>query len=188
MADRVWNQCMVDIECCGVERDAALMAIGAVMFNIHDYTIGPTINIPVHVATSVRLGMKMEPAAFLWWLRQGDDARNAVSFNLVDVRVALDKFSLWCSQHSRKQDLRTWGNAASFDLGILGHAYALADKDKPWTFGKETCFRTVRNMNNHIEYDPANRGTTHHDALADAVFQVEHLFKIRRYNLEHPRA
>ncbi len=181
----IWNQLMIDIECAGTERDAALMSIGAAFFDLHSYKIGPTFILPVHLATSVRLGMKMYPETIIWWLRQGDDARNAVCFNMVDIRVALERFSTWCAENSRRQDLRTWGNAASFDLGILGYAYHLADMPAPWTFGKETCFRTVRNMNTHVEYDPATRQSVHHNALDDSLFQIEHLFKIRRFNLEH---
>ena len=33
-----------------------------------------------------------------------------------------------------------------------------------------------------IEYNPAEKGTGNHNALADAQFQVQHLFKIANRN------
>lgn len=180
-----WNQLMIDIECAGTGRNAALMAIGAAFFDIHKYEIGPTFVVPIHVVTSVRLGMEIEPSAFLWWLRQGEAARRAVTQSLVRVEDALDQLTAYIEANSRPKDLRVWGNSSSFDMGITANAYRLAGKEVPWGFGKETCFRTVRNMNSHVVYAPSEREGTHHEALDDALFQIEHLFKIRKFNLIH---
>jgi len=181
----IWNQLMIDIECAGTKHDAAIMAIGGAFFDLHRYEIGPTFVVPVHVATSVAVGMRIYPDAFIWWLRQGEEARRAVSYNLVGIHDALDQFSAFCEEHSRCRDLRTWGNSSRFDLGITSFAYDCVGKELPWGFGKETCFRSIRNMNSHVEYDPAARISTHHNALDDAIFQVEHLFRIRKFNLKH---
>lgn len=176
---------MLDVECAGTTRSAALMAIGAAFFDLHTYEIGPTFIVPVHVATSVDIGMVIEPAAFIWWLRQSDEARAGVSYSLLEIHTALDLLSAFCAENCRKQDVRVWGNSSAFDMSIMNFAYDKCGREMPWNFGKESCFRTVRNMNSHIEYDPAARASTHHNALDDVVFQIEHLFKIRRYNLEH---
>lgn len=182
-----WSQCMIDVEAMGKRSDAALVSIGAAFFNLHDYTIGPRFHRPIHLATSVSLGMKMYPDTVIWWLRQSDEARRAISYNLLPIADVLDEFRAWLNAHGRKQDVRTWGNSARFDMGILDTAYHLKDgyEQEPWAWNLETCFRTVRNMNAHVEYDPTQRTSTHHNAADDAVFQIEHLFKIRRFNLEH---
>lgn len=185
---RVWNQVMVDVECAGTTRNAALMAIGAACFDIHKLEVGPTFVVPVHVATSVRLGMVIEPGGFLFWLRQGEEARKAVAYNLVAVEEALDRFTAWMTEHTRPKDVRVWGNSSSFDMSILGNVYNLTDRTMPWQFGRETCFRSVREMNKQVPYVPELRATVHHNALDDSLFQIEHLFKIKRYNDEHPRA
>lgn len=176
---------MIDVECMGTRNDAALMSIGAAFFNLHDYTIGPTFHRPIHLSTSVKLGMKMYPETVLWWLRQSDAARKSIAYNLLPIEQVLIEFREWLSAHGRKQDVRTWGNSARFDMGVLDTAYWLMGADIPWAWNLETCFRTVRNMNAHVEYDPAKRVSTHHNAVDDAVFQIEHLFAIRRFNLEH---
>lgn len=182
----IWNQLMLDVECAGTTRSAAIMAIGAAFFDLHRYEIGPTFIIPVHVATSVAIGMQIEPGGFLFWLRQSNEARNGVAYNLVDIHTALDRFNAFCAENCRRQDVRAWGNSSAFDMSIMNFAYDKCGKEMPWGFGKESCFRTVRNMNAHVPYEPTKeRGSTHHNALDDVVFQIEHLFKIRRFNLEH---
>ena len=66
-----------------------------------------------------------------------------------------------------------------YDMTIVGGAYNRLGKKAPWYWTNERCFRTVRNMHPTIEYDPSQKGEGAHNALADAVFQVEHLFKIK---------
>lgn len=181
----MWNQLMIDIETMGGPPDGALIAIGGALFDLQRYEIGPTFVMPVHLATSVRLGMKIDPSTVMWWMRQSDAARMAVVNSTSDVLKVLQAFNDWLAEHTRRQDLRVWGNGSTFDLTIMGTAYSLAGMTVPWTYGKETCFRTVRNMNSHVPYDPSARTTVHHNALDDSLFQIEHLFRIRRYNLEH---
>ena len=44
------------------------------------------------------------------------------------------------------------------------------------------CFRTVQNQYPQVVYDPSEKGEGAHNALTDAVFQVNHLFKIKNRN------
>lgn len=183
-----WPHLMVDVECMGTKSTAALMSIGGVFFDPATLTIGPTFHKPIHIVTSVKLGMQIEPEAVLFWLRQDQAAREAVMFNLLPIEMVLTDFAAWAGEHGRKDGFRIWGNSARFDLGILETAYNLAGIKVPWAWGLETCFRTVRNMHAHVEYDPANQKTgIAHSAVDDCIFQIEHLFKIKRYNDGHPR-
>lgn len=185
----VWNQLMVDVECMGTTSEAALMSIGAAFFNLETYEVGPSFCMPIHLATSVSLGMKMEPATVLWWLRQSDAARRGITFGLNDITKVLREFKEFYVSNCRPQDTRTWANSARFDLGILETAYRLAGVDVPWRWNLETCFRTVRGLNPHIIYDPATQKQgVAHDAVDDAIFQIGHLFKIKQYNDAHPRS
>ena len=40
----------------------------------------------------------------------------------------------------------------------------------------------MRNIYPHVEYDPGEKGAGAHNALTDAIFQAEHLFKIKNRN------
>lgn len=175
---------MVDIEAMGTTPDAALMQIGAVFFDLQTMTMGPQFLMNVHLATAVRDGGVIEPATVLWWLGQSDEARK-VRFNGVDIKDVLREFKLWVLGACRLQDVRPWGNSASFDLGIIGSAYRRAGIEPPWRWSNERCFRTVRRIYPQVEYNFEAKGDGAHNALVDAQFQVEHLFKIKRAVAAH---
>lgn len=180
---------MVDTETMGTRSDAALVSIGAAFFDMRTYEIGPTFHMPIHLATSVRLGMKIEPEAVLFWLRQEQKARESIMFNLRTIEDVLTEFSAYLHRHGDVKATRMFGNSARFDLGILETAYNLAGIKVPWAWGLETCFRTIRSLHPHVLYDPATQKVgVAHTADYDAIFQIEHLFKIRRHNLAHPRS
>ena len=170
---------MVDVECMGTGPNAALMQLGCVFFDLQTQTLGPRFLRNIHLATAVRDGGVIEPGTVLWWLGQSDEARK-VRFNAVDIKEVLREFRLWVAGVCRFEDVRPWGNSASFDLGILGSAYKRMGVDAPWVHWNERDFRTVRNLYPSVEYDPKQKGDSAHDALADAIFQAEHLMKIKR--------
>jgi hypothetical protein len=174
-----WDDLMIDTETMGLPPDGALMSIGAVFFNLETQTLGPTFLRTINLATAVRDGATLNPGTIIWWLGQSDEARKAVRFSAEDIRTTLADFSEFIAEHSRPQDVRTWGNSASFDLTIIGTAYQRAGMRTPWSPFRERCFRTVRNMYPAIEYNPDDKGDDAHNALADALFQARHLFKIK---------
>lgn len=173
---------MLDTETAGLPPTGALLSIGAVFFDLHTCTLGPTFNRTIHLASSVKHGGTMDPGTFLWWLRQGDAARKAVAYGGEPLDLVLTDFSNWIAQHCRHADVRPWGNSSSFDLTIVGGAYKRLGMPAPWSYDNERCFRTLRNQYPGVEYDPGEKGDGAHNALADAVFQAQHLFKIRNRN------
>lgn len=173
---------MIDVECAGLPPTGALLSIGAVFFDIQTQTMGPTFLRTVHLATSVRDGGTIDPSTFLWWLGQSDEARNGVRFGGQDICKVLRDFSDWIAETCRHEDVRPWGNSASFDLTIVGGAYKRAGIKTPWYWTNERDFRTVRNLYPTVEYNPNDKGHGAHNALVDAQFQVQHLFKIANRN------
>jgi hypothetical protein len=178
----MWFDLMVDIETAGLPPNGALMSLGAVFFDLETCTLGPTFSKAVNLATSVRDGGKIDPATMMWWLGQSEQARRNVMFDTYDVRRVLADFSAFITEHSRVQDVRPWGNSSGFDLTIIGGHYDRAGIAKPWRFGRERCFRTVRNMYPQVEYNVDDKGDGAHTALDDAIFQAQHLFKIKNRN------
>ena len=175
-----YDRLMLDLETMGLPPTGAIVQIGACFFDMETCTIGPRFNRAVHLASSVELGMVMEPSTVLWWLRQSPDAQKAICFNLVTIRSALDDFRAFINEHSREKDVHVYGNGAAFDLTILGAAYKLAGQDAPWSFGRERCFRTLRNLYPQFDINDTPRPGTHHDAADDAEFQCQHLFRIKK--------
>lgn len=173
---------MIDTETAGLPPTGALMSIGAVFFDAQTCELGPTFNRTIHLASSVRHGGTIDAGTMLWWLRQGDAARKSVAYGGELIGVVLTEFDIWIHQHCRIEDVRPWGNASTFDLTIVGGAYKRLDLQTPWHWVNERCFRTVQNMFPAVPYDPSQKGEGAHNALTDAIFQVEHLFKIRNRN------
>lgn len=173
---------MIDTETAGLPPTGALLSIGAVFFDLHTQTLGPTFNRTIHLASSVRHGGTMDASTVLWWLRQDAKAQKAVAYGGEPIDLVLGDFSQWIAAHCRHEDVRPWGNGASFDLTIVGGAYKRLDMATPWHFTNERDFRTVRNQFPQVEYDPSQKGDDAHNALVDAIFQCEHLFKIKNRN------
>lgn len=170
---------MIDTETMGLPPDGALLSIGAVFFDLATETLGPTFNRMIHLGSSVQAGGTIDAGTVLWWLRQGDEARKAVSYGGEPIQVVLADFSTWIAQHCRHEDVRPWGNSNAFDMTVVAGAYKRLGLPVPWSWWNERDFRTVRNLYPSIEYDPGEKGEGAHNALVDAVFQAQHLFKIK---------
>jgi len=173
---------MIDTETMGLPPDGALLSIGAVFFDMKTCTLGPTFYRAINLATAVRDGGTITPGTVLWWLGQSQQARDAVRFGGIDIRNAMAEFSEFITDNSTLKTVRPYGNGASFDLTIIDCAYKNAGLTRPWSPFKERCFRTIRNLYPQVEYNPDDKGTGAHNALADAVFQAQHLFKIKNRN------
>ena len=173
---------MIDVESMGKGADAALVALGAAFFDIRTQTIGPTFLRTINLATAVRDGGTMDPSTVIFWLRQGDAARHSVAYNGQDIRKVLQDFSDWIKETCRHEDVRPYGNSNSFDLPKIETAMERIGMKTPWHFINVRCFRTMRAMYPSVEYNPAEKGDGAHNALADAEFQVRHLFKIVNRN------
>ncbi len=176
----VMNNLMIDLETMGREPDAAIVAIGAVFFDEHTGQIGDTFYRTVHLATAVNLGFKIEASTVLFWLGQSQEARNAILFNAVHVRDAIQDFVEFVWEKGPKMgDLRVWGNSPAFDCIKLAAHIEACGHDVPWFYWAERCYRTIRDRNRVVTEDER---LDLHNALSDAVHQAKHLIKIRQHH------
>ena len=174
-----WFDLSVDLETMGLPPDGAIVSIGACFFDLEKCEIGPTFSRVINLATAVRDGGVITPSTLMWWLGQSEAARRGIMFNAEDIRVVLTDFAAFIAEHSRRQDVRVWGNGSDFDNTLLNSAYLRADMKTPWSPFKNRCFRTVRNMYPSVEYNTDDKGEGAHNALTDAIFQAKHLFRIK---------
>lgn len=177
---------MVDGEFLSTEQDGALVNIAVVMFDIATETIGESFSQRIHLATSVRDGGTMSAGTVMWFMRQSDAVRDQVWNGGRDIRDVLRDLAIWLGNQCGRNEqgiprVRPWGNSAKTDLGILESAYKRAQQPVPWYWSNERCFRTVRNLNPQVVYDPGEKGDGAHDPTVDCKFQIEHLFKVKRY-------
>lgn len=169
---------MIDLETMGGPPNGAIIAVGACFFDIKRGKIGPKYIRKIHLATAVREGGVIDPATVLWWMRQGDEARREATIDSYDIDVVLTDFYWWIASHCRIEDVKVYGNGATFDLIILRTAYERLGYEPPWHWSAERCFRTLRKNYPSVEYDPLQKGDQAHNALVDVEFQARHLLRI----------
>lgn len=176
----MFSDVMIDLETMSSKSNAAIAAIGAAAFDMKRLTVGKTFYTTISLESCEKRGLHFSAGTVEWWLRQSDQARRDVlGGKRVDIGLALAEFSSWlCENCAPPKSLRVWGNGANFDPVIMESAYEACDEPVPWNFWGVRCFRTLKSLYASIDAD--DRQGTHHNALDDAVHQVEHIFKIRR--------
>lgn len=167
---------MVDLETMGRGPGCAIVAIGAVQFDLRKGEIGDQFYATIDLESCVKQGLTLDPDTIMWWMGQGDEARKALTRNTMPLPIALDAFTLFLQGCGALNEIKVWGNGPSFDNAILSRAYEVCGIEQPWKFWNDRCFRTLRAMFPSVE--PDKREGVHHNALDDALYQVEHLIKI----------
>lgn len=183
---------MVDLETMGVGANAAITAIGAVVFDplaAPGEGLGAEFYRAVHLESSVALGGVMDPGTVLWWLSQTEAARRELTHADQDgalpgsapgtdmrvlLREALGDFTSFVAFEAAASSTRMWGNGASFDCVILRTAYKRANMTEPWPFYRDRDMRTIKELPDALGFEVAPappRGTAHH-ALDDARYQA----------------
>jgi len=166
---------MIDLETMGTRPNAPIVAIGAVAFNAMGVT-DKTFYRVVSLHSAVRSGAVIDPSTVLWWLQQGDSARNALTEaqdEAVGLEAALRDFMQFvCTYGDSLKGV--WGNGATFD-NVLMHESGKRCNMPMWEFWKDKCYRTVKGMYPDVKLE---RSGTHHNALDDATSQALHLIAI----------
>lgn len=166
---------MLDLETMGNGPNAAIVAIGAVAFDPDTRSVDAERGFyrVVSLESSVQYRLQMDASTVMWWLRQSEEARSALTENPgAELHHVLDQFGLWCTQQAPAQEILMWGNGAAFDNVILRNAYREVGLPTPWSHWNDRCYRTVKAMAPGILLE---RQGIHHHALADATCQAHHL-------------
>lgn len=161
------NNIMLDLETMGTDSDAAIIAIGAVRF---DTSVKDSFYKVVNLQSSLDCGLTTSGDAILWWLKQEEKARQAITIEGVTLRNALLEFSKWVGK-----DALIWGNGATFDNVILANAYKKSALERPWHYSSNRCYRTLKSYYPDVAFQHVGVA---HNALDDAQSQAIHLIKI----------
>lgn len=166
---------MVDLETLGNGSNAVIVSIGAVEFD--NLGVGREFYALIDPQSCVDIGMQIDASTVLWWMKQPDDARKALTAGgHVPIKEALFAFTNWMRE---VEAAYVWGNGATFDNVILANAYRKADIPQPWKYYNDRCYRTLKNLYPTVE-QPADIGTAH-NALDDAKWQAQHAVNIINY-------
>lgn len=164
---------MLDLETYSTASNACILSIGACFFD--EDTIGEKFYQVLHYhnqATSWNRHVSAQTVQ--WWNEQSEEARKV--FNdpkAVELQHGLLNFWLWAREGRDFKKIEMWGNGADFDCVILGNAFEAVGIQKPWNYGNNRCFRTLKNI---VKLRPGfgipPREGTHHNALDDAIYQA----------------
>ena len=163
---------MLDLETFGTDANSVIVSIGAVVFDFeNDFT--ENWYQCIDARSCVDVGLVMTPETVMWWLKQSDEARSMFKVQGMDLTTALKLFDSWIVEHD---PVGVWGNGSDFDNVLIANACKAVGRPLPWKYYKNMCFRTVKNL---FKVEMKREGV-HHNALDDAVHQMNVLKEINR--------
>jgi exodeoxyribonuclease VIII len=173
------NNISLDIETAGKGPNAAIVSIGAVVFDPLTGELGSEFYQVIKLASSANYG-KLDADTLQWWFKQTPQAQAVFNdTSAVSLRTALELFSAWLEQTGPVKTRMVWGNGPAFDNVIVSSAYNAIEIKTPWYFNNDRCVRTILNMARDIvDYDAKAElkleGTAH-NALDDAKYQARYV-------------
>ncbi len=137
-------EAMIDLETYGLPPKGLPISIGAVKFDADDMCIVDRFHICIDPETVTDLDFTIHPGTVKWWMMEDrDDAREIwLQAPKFDMGTALAGFLDWFGPSS----MPVWGNAATFDIVILAHAFKTMRLPCPWKFWDERCHRTLKTL------------------------------------------
>lgn len=177
------NDISLDIEACG----EVVLSIGACEFDRSTGTIGREFYVVPSIAEQLAAGLKIDGPALLWWFKQADAARAAITdpeqVPCVDaIRMFRDWFLSGRTLNTRgdlpavKDDVILWAYPTSYDLPIVAkfcHTFGLRP---PWRWTSTMDARTLWKLALMVDPDlkrVETEATVEHHALEDAKQQAK---------------
>ncbi len=185
-----WYELMLDTETMGGGDNGAIIQIGARFFIYANgkEELGPSFLRNINLGSAMASGGTVDAPTIMFWLRAGEEARKSVAYGGEPIVDVLNDFRAFVEEHSRIDTVRLWGNAPRFDITKLESAYRRLGQEPCWWWRNEKDLRMLRMWYGYlVPYDPEEKGATAHNALADADFQISHVWKVGRA-LRHRKA
>lgn len=159
---------MIDLETMSTDPHAAIIQLGAVLFNIDndDYPI-KTFERTISLQSNQDANRHIDANTVMWWLNKDDETRKAICTQPVPLAHAINDFIQFTAQGHVQ---RAWANDPDFDLVILRNAAKACRYDLPWPYHAHRSCRTMKWLafpNHKRQLSAAN-----HTALADAKAQA----------------
>ena len=165
------NNAMIDLETVDLIPGAAIVSIGAVLFDPrHNIISKDTFYVELDWKAQ---GRSINKETLEWWRKQPSKTRKALK-GTADLEDTLEDLAFWLPE-----GVLVWGNGPSFDMSILEDAYRSVDMEIPWKFWNVYDCRTIKYL-----YESARGGFDKkvggddHNALHDAMYQAHYVNKM----------
>lgn len=178
-----YNNVSVDLESLDVLPTAAIVSIGAVLFN-EDGLCPEQFYLTIKQESCWDYGLTTSASTRKFWDKQSEEARAVLNDpKAVDLATALTAYSNWIKKFGgNPKDMVSWSCGSNFDHPILNNAYAATGVRSPTLFYKERCYRTIKDMFPEIQMErESGEKEASHLSIVDAREQARHLIRINDF-------
>ena len=168
---------MLDLETLDNIPSSVVISVGACQFNIDTGEIVDTFHMRVDPQSCLDRGCTVSGDTIRWWMSQSDEARKQWQGRAEDLYKVITRFTSWIKMLGiSQQDLKVWGNGATFDNAIISNLYRITGIQRPWGFRNDRDCRTIAGIAQAAglpDYSTLPRDGIYHNALDDAKYQAK---------------
>lgn len=178
---------MLDLETMATTPTAAIVQIGAVLFNadrVDDWQVPLDHHLrdfecTIALQSSLLAGLDLDSGTLAWWRQQSTEAKASISGEAVSLNIALENFTQWfwsLQPHLEKRPqsvIKLWAYGAAFDVAVLENAYNKCGLEAPWYYRNVRDTRGLFEMAQNLTGWQRPKRVVSHTALADARAQAE---------------
>jgi hypothetical protein len=170
---------MLDLETMSSRPNAAVISIGAVVF---DYHLPWLLHEEFYAVLEQKeqqdqYDRHVSASTFTWWCNQSAEARavlqayNDVPVQAESITLVLLRFSEYARRQRPSLD-GVWGNGSDFDNVILHGLYNAVGIACPWRYSQSRCYRTLKTLLPDCPLPQRGEDEPAHHALGDAKYQA----------------
>jgi hypothetical protein len=171
---------MVDIETLDVSISAAIVSVGAVVFDPRGIDYQETFSLTIDEKSNRFHGRSVSDATLTWWAQQPSEARERTFGGPhTELSSAMRSFTSWINRLA-PTCTRIWAQDPDFDVKILDHCCRSLNIIWPFRFWECRSVRTAKELAYpNGDFPVIAMDGAKHDALSDAkaqVIAVQHSF------------
>lgn len=163
----------IDMETLSTEHNAALLSIGAVIYDFGTGQQVDTFYANITPESSIAAGLDVSESTKAWWAKQGQAAQDVLSVDQRPLRDVLVDFTKWLAGHGVQYAI---GNGPRADNQWLESACKAVGMPSPIKYWGDLDMRTLTFIGTHIlgldHWHNTFKGVKH-NALHDAINEAE---------------
>lgn len=187
------NHAMIDIETLATDPRAVVVSIGIAIYDPQDDVRtkpAATAHWVINPTEQIIKGRTVNPETVKWWSGQSDKAIESITgaapadYGPYTATAALREIE---GMFAEFNVVGVWGNGSDFDNVIVNDLCRTMGMKEVIGFRKQRCYRTLRALfGDLIGADAlADRAEVHHNALADALYQMRQHKRIHAALKQH---
>lgn len=171
---------MIDTESLGIGNTAAIISIGAIVFNPFAFLPSLGESFEAHICPGLveSAGFSVEQETIDWWNQeeQAEAAKISLTGEMAPEE-AIHLFADWMNQQGDYENRIVWSKGIDFDLVKLNHFFQTFGIETPWHYQNQMDARTAINLAKRKGFNPDTHAPskTMHTALGDARNQAYQL-------------